>query len=206
MCFSNNWCCLLFLRLFFLNCPKEPCREALIRCPQNSQEIALYWRWKIHVESFLSDHQIWLVKALLLNYEFLIQLLWFRKSTAAPNFPKLNVVLNNQPAYCNKGMSENFCSIVNIILLHYDVLHCQNSIHIYLFFSRNAFWKQLTVLPPFTFCIFLHQVYKMSASGFACLHALSLLRIQQMEPWDGGYQPSHSPLDCNSLSTMCYGP
>lgn len=59
---------------------------------------------------------------------------------------------------------------------------------------------------PVTFCIFLHRVYKMFVSGFACLRALSLLRIQQMEPWDGGYQPSHSPLDRNSLSTMCYGP
>lgn len=59
---------------------------------------------------------------------------------------------------------------------------------------------------PVTFRIFLHQVYKMFPSVFACLHAPSLLRIQQMEPWDGGYQPSHSPLDCNSLSTMCFGP
>lgn len=42
--------------------------------------------------------------------------------------------------------------------------------------------------------------------GFACLHAPFLLRIQQMEPWDGGYPPSRSPLDCNSLSTMCRGP
>lgn len=59
---------------------------------------------------------------------------------------------------------------------------------------------------PVTFRIFLHQVYKMFLSMFACLHAPSLLRIQQMEPWDGGYQPSHSPLDCNSLSTLCFGP
>jgi len=27
-----------------------------------------------------------------------------------------------------------------------------------------------------------------------------------MEPWDGGYQASHLPLDCNSVVTMCYGP
>lgn len=41
-----------------------------------------------------------------------------------------------------------------------------------------------------------------------CISArlLALLSIQQMEPWDGGYQPTHSPLLCNSLSTMCYGP
>ena len=91
------------------------------------------------------------------------------------------------------------------ILLRYNmtIVHHQNKIHI----SQESY----TTHPennysPFTFCTILHQACKMSVSGFACLLALSLLRIQQMEPWDGGYQPSHSPLDCNSLSTMCYGP
>lgn len=68
--------------------------------------------------------------------------------------------------------------------------------------------KQLTVPPIhlwYSFSIKL-MMYKMFLCGFACLHALFSLRNQQMEAWDGGYLPSRSPLDCNSMSTMCRGP
>lgn len=60
--------------------------------------------------------------------------------------------------------------------------------------------------PPLTFDVFFHQAYKMFLCGFACLHPPLLLRLQQMEPWDGGYLPSRSPLDRNSLSTIRRGP
>lgn len=55
-------------------------------------------------------------------------------------------------------------------------------------------------------CEILHWGSPDDSRGFACLNALSLLRIHQMEPRNGGYQAFRFPLVRNSVSAMCYGP
>lgn len=143
--FSNNRCCSLFLRLFFLHCPREPRGGALIRRPENSQENAL----PEVVESFFKWLFAPVVKSLF-NFEFF--------------YPGTVIQKRNTQRAFLLNCEYSFTAL--------RVLDCWT----------QSTLKTINSPSPLTFEIFLHQVYKMSVSGLACLHVLSLLRIQQMEP------------------------